>query len=151
MSWPCQQASDAPDVGDKKRRARVRPVGCRHAFDHGGTVQDRRDPRRGGTSDPHRDAQVIAAVVEALQDNVGGGSMATQIAELACTRSAPGAGGLDCHHALRLGLERYQGLLRGWYRVDGQHVCLAYPSRRDLCELVAALTALTAVLALERL
>ncbi|MCO6363484.1 hypothetical protein [Paracoccus sp. 08] len=42
----------------------------------------------GGTSDPHRDAQVIAAVVEALSDHVGGRRMATQIAELARARSA---------------------------------------------------------------
>lgn len=43
----------------------------------------------GGTSDPHRDAQVIAAVVEALSDHVGGRRMATQIAELARALSAP--------------------------------------------------------------
>ncbi|TNB88406.1 hypothetical protein [Paracoccus marcusii] len=43
----------------------------------------------GGTSDPHRDAQVIAAAVEALPDHVGGRRMATQIAVLARARSAP--------------------------------------------------------------
>ena len=43
----------------------------------------------GGTSDPHRDAQVIAAVVEALSDHVSGRRMATQIAELARALSAP--------------------------------------------------------------
>jgi len=43
----------------------------------------------GGTSDPHRDAQVIAAAVEALPDHVGGRRMATQIAKLARAHSAP--------------------------------------------------------------
>lgn len=43
----------------------------------------------GGTSDPHPDAQVIAAVVEALSDDLGGHRMATQIADLARARSAP--------------------------------------------------------------
>ncbi|MEO1949265.1 hypothetical protein [Thioclava sp.] len=43
----------------------------------------------GGTSDPHPDAQVIAAVVEALSDDLGGRRMATQIADLARARSAP--------------------------------------------------------------
>ncbi|WP_052714742.1 hypothetical protein [Paracoccus sp. S4493] len=49
----------------------------------------------GGTSDPHRDAQVIAAVVEALPDHVGGRRMAMQIAELARARSAPDWGQRD--------------------------------------------------------
>lgn len=43
----------------------------------------------GGTSDPHPDAQIIAAVVEALPGQLGGRRMATQIAELARARSAP--------------------------------------------------------------
>ncbi|QBX34604.1 hypothetical protein E4191_07680 [Paracoccus liaowanqingii] len=43
----------------------------------------------GGTSDPHPDAQIIAAAVEALPDALGGRKMATQIAELARARSAP--------------------------------------------------------------
>lgn len=46
----------------------------------------------GGTSDPHRDAQIIAAAVEALPENVGGRRMATQVAELARAGSAPNWG-----------------------------------------------------------
>lgn len=49
----------------------------------------------GGTSDPHRDAQVIAAAVEALPVGVGGRRMATLIAELARARSAPDWGQVE--------------------------------------------------------
>lgn len=49
----------------------------------------------GGTSDPHPDAQVIAAVVEALSDDLGGRRMATQIADLARAHSAPDWGQED--------------------------------------------------------
>lgn len=46
----------------------------------------------GGRSDPHPDAQIIAAAVEALPVSVGGRSMALQVAELARTRSCPNWG-----------------------------------------------------------
>ncbi|MBM3606668.1 MAG: hypothetical protein FJX25_18765 [Alphaproteobacteria bacterium] len=49
----------------------------------------------GGTSDPARDAQIIAAVVEALPEPLGGRRMAMQIAELARARSAPDWGQED--------------------------------------------------------
>ena len=49
----------------------------------------------GGTSAPADDAQVIAAVVEALPDQVGGRRMALQIAELARARNAPDWGQHD--------------------------------------------------------
>lgn len=43
----------------------------------------------GGSSDPHPDAQIIAAAVEALPIEVGGRCMATVVAELARARSVP--------------------------------------------------------------
>lgn len=43
----------------------------------------------GGSSDPHPDAQIIAAAVEALPVEVGGRKMAVLVAEMARTRSAP--------------------------------------------------------------
>lgn len=43
----------------------------------------------GGSSDPHPDAQIIAAAVQALPVEYGGKAMAAQVAELARTRSEP--------------------------------------------------------------
>lgn len=43
----------------------------------------------GGSSSPATDAQIIAAVVEGLPENLGGRRMATQIAELARARRVP--------------------------------------------------------------
>lgn len=43
----------------------------------------------GGSSDPHPDAQIIAAAVEALPISVGGRRMAVLVAEMARTRSVP--------------------------------------------------------------
>ena len=42
------------------------------------------------------DAQVVAAIVEALPDHVGGRRVATQIAEMARAHSAPDWGQGDC-------------------------------------------------------
>jgi len=43
----------------------------------------------GGSSDPHSDAQIIAAAVEALPANMGGKRMALLVAECARARSVP--------------------------------------------------------------
>jgi len=43
----------------------------------------------GGSSDPHPDAQIIAAAVEALPGDIGGKNMALVVAECARARSAP--------------------------------------------------------------
>ncbi|WP_312529477.1 hypothetical protein, partial [Paracoccus sp. (in: a-proteobacteria)] len=52
----------------------------------------------GGASDPHPDAQIIAAAVEALPTSVGGRAMAMQVAELARARSCPDWGQDERQH-----------------------------------------------------
>lgn len=59
----------------------------------------------GGNSDPHVDAQIIAAAVEAIPVEHGGRRMAMTMAELARTRSAPDWGDNEKLACVRSGYE----------------------------------------------